>query len=108
MERQGHTVSCPGIRACRGPADTRGSAPRRVTLVASLLIGRDNATGGESTIVDMTGATLLVATLREPGTLLLGDDRRTLHGVSPIRPIDPTEAARRDVLVITFAPRSAR
>ena len=79
-----------------------------VTLVASLLIGRDNATGGESTVVDMTGETLLVATLREPGTLLLGDDRKTLHGVSPIRPIDPTEAARRDVLVITFAPRSAR
>ena len=79
-----------------------------VTLVTSLLIGRDNATGGESTVVDMTGETLLVTTLREPGTLLLGDDRKTLHGVSPIRPVDPTEAARRDVLVITFAPRSAR
>jgi hypothetical protein len=79
-----------------------------VTLVSSLLIGRGNATGGESTVVDMTGETLLVATLREPGTLLLGDDRRTLHGVSCIRPVDPTEAARRDVLVITFAPRSAR
>ena len=79
-----------------------------VTLVASLLIGRANATGGESTVVDMTGETLLVTTLREPGTLLLGDDRKTLHGVSPIRPIDPTEAARRDALVITFAPRSAR
>jgi hypothetical protein len=79
-----------------------------VTLVASLLIGRANATGGESTVVDMTGETLLVTTLREPGTLLLGDDRKTLHGVSPIRPINPTEAARRDVLVITFAPRSAQ
>jgi hypothetical protein len=36
--------------------------------------------------------------------MLLGDDRRTLHGVSPIRPLDPTRPARRDVLVITFAP----
>jgi hypothetical protein len=79
-----------------------------VTLVTSLLIGRDNATGGESTVVDMTGETLLMATLCEPGTLLLGDDRKTLHGVSPIRPVDPTQAARRDVLVVTFAPRSAR
>ena len=64
-----------------------------VTLVTSPPIGRDNATGGESTVVDMTGETLLVATLCEPGTLLLGDDRKTLHGVSPIRPVDPTQAA---------------
>jgi hypothetical protein len=35
--------------------------------------------------------------------LLLGDDRRTLHGVSPIRPISGSRPAQRDVLVITFA-----
>lgn len=79
-----------------------------VTLVTSLLIGRHNATGGQSTVVDMTGQTLLTTTLCEPGTLLLGDDRKTLHGVSPIRPVDPTNTARRDVLVITFAARSAQ
>ena len=56
-----------------------------VTLVTSLLIGRHNATGGESTVADMAGRQLLATTLCEPGTLLLGDDRRTLHGVSPVR-----------------------
>jgi hypothetical protein len=75
-----------------------------VTLVTSLLIGRRNAIGGESTVVDMEGRRLLSTTLCEPGTLLLGDDRRTLHGVSPIRPRDPAQLALRDVLVITFAP----
>jgi hypothetical protein len=75
-----------------------------VTLVSSLLIGRQNATGGKSTVTDMEGGQLLATTLCEPGTLLLGDDRRTLHGVSPIRPRDPAQPARRDVLVITFAP----
>jgi hypothetical protein len=75
-----------------------------VTLVTSLLIGRDNAAGGESTVCDRSGTPLLTTTLSEPGTMLLGDDRCTLHGVSPIRPVDPDRPARRDVLVITFAP----
>ena len=75
-----------------------------VTLVSSLLIGRDNATGGQSIVRDRAGAPLLRTTLREPGAILLGDDRYTLHCVSPIRPLDPTRPARRDVLVVTFAP----
>lgn len=75
-----------------------------VTLVTSLLVGRHNAVGGESSVFDMAGQRLLATTLREPGTLLLGDDRRTLHGVSPIQPRDPARPAQRDVLVITFAP----
>lgn len=77
-----------------------------VTLVTSLLIDRRNATGGESSVLDSGGQPLLATTLAEPGALLLGDDRRTLHGVSPIRPLDPAEPARRDVLVVTFAPLS--
>jgi len=75
-----------------------------VTLVTSLLIGRRNALGGESTVTDMAGRPLLATVLKEPGTLLFGDDRRTLHGVSPVRPRDPSRPARRDVLVVTFAP----
>lgn len=76
-----------------------------VTLVSSLLIGRRNALGGQSSVCDVDGRPLLTATLDEPGTLLLGDDRHTLHDVSPIRPIDNSEPAQRDVLVITFASR---
>lgn len=74
-----------------------------VTLVTSLLIARRNAVGGESTVFDLGGRQLLSTTLDEPGTLLLGDDRRTVHGVSPIRPVDGSAPALRDVLVITFA-----
>lgn len=74
-----------------------------VTLVTSLLVARRNAVGGESTVCDLTGRRLLKATLAEPGTLMLGDDRRTVHGVSPIRPVDGSGPAQRDVLVITFA-----
>jgi hypothetical protein len=73
-------------------------------LVTSLLIARDNATGGESSVFDATGRLLLETTLKQPGDLLLGDDRRILHDVSPIRPCDPNRPARRDVLVVTYAP----
>jgi hypothetical protein len=74
-----------------------------VTLVTSLLIQRRNAIGGESSVFDLAGRELLTATLCEPGCLLGGDDRRTVHGVSPIRSLDRSAPALRDVLVITFA-----
>ncbi|MFG3505160.1 2OG-Fe dioxygenase family protein [Streptomyces sp. NPDC047821] len=76
-----------------------------VTLVTSLLVGRDNVTGGESTVYDPGGGEVLTTTLTEPGTLLLGDDRATLHGVSPVRPLDTARPAHRDVLVTTLTAR---
>lgn len=75
-----------------------------VTLVSSLLVGRQNATGGESSVFDPDGRLLLTTTLSEPGALLLGDDRRTLHSVSPVHPVDRSRPAYRDVLVVTFTP----
>lgn len=75
-----------------------------VTLVSSLLVGRQNAAGGESSVFDLDGRLLLTTRLTEPGALLLGDDRRTLHSVSPVRPVDRSRLAYRDVLVVTFAP----
>ncbi|TFV54568.1 hypothetical protein E4P42_25585 [Mycobacterium sp. PS03-16] len=74
-----------------------------VTLVTSLLIARRNAEGGESTVYDNDGGLLVRTVMCVPGTLLVGDDRRTRHGVSPIRPADAVRPAHRDVLVITFA-----
>jgi hypothetical protein len=93
-------------RSCdRGHPTPEGLHRDGVTLVSTLLIGRRNAIGGESTVSDPTGRKLLTTTLAEPGTLLLGDDRRILHAVSPIRPVSSSGPAQRDVLVITFASR---
>ncbi|WP_411138447.1 2OG-Fe dioxygenase family protein [Streptomyces sp. C10] len=75
-----------------------------VTLVSSLLVGRNNAIGGRSTVFAPDGPELLSATMTEPASLLLSDDRHTLHGVSPIRPLDPSRPAHRDVLVTTLTP----
>ncbi|MEU8431485.1 2OG-Fe dioxygenase family protein [Streptomyces sp. NPDC029216] len=74
-----------------------------VTLVSSLLIGRRNVTGGRSTVYDAEGAEIASATLSEPGSLLLSDDRATWHAVSPLQPRDPARPGHRDVLVTTLA-----
>ncbi|WP_051022412.1 2OG-Fe dioxygenase family protein [Nocardia pneumoniae] len=75
-----------------------------VTLVSSLLVGRQNAAGGQSSVLDQQGTPLLTTTLHDPGDLLIGDDRRTLHSVSPVHPVDRSRPANRDVMVVTFAP----
>lgn len=73
-----------------------------VTFITSLMIHRVNVTGGESSVYNSDGEELLTSTLDTPGDLLLGDDRRTLHSVTPISAIDCTIPAYRDVLVIAF------
>ncbi|MBT2365505.1 2OG-Fe dioxygenase family protein [Streptomyces sp. ISL-10] len=73
-----------------------------VTLVSSLLVARNNVAGGESTVFTPEGRQLLSTTLRDPGSLLLNDDRSTLHAVSAVHAVDPALPAHRDVLVTTF------
>jgi hypothetical protein len=36
---------------------------------------------------------------------VLLDDRRVMHGVTPIHPLDPARPGHRDVLVLTYARR---
>lgn len=76
-----------------------------VTFITSLLINRLNITGGKSSIYANDGELLLTTTLAEPGDLLLGDDRRTLHSVTPIHPVQADSPAHRDVLVIAYTAR---
>ncbi|HEY4019865.1 MAG TPA: 2OG-Fe dioxygenase family protein, partial [Pseudonocardiaceae bacterium] len=72
------------------------------TFVTSLLIGRTNITGGESSAYHDDGTQLLATQLTEPGDQLLVDDRRLLHDVTPIVPIVAAEPAYRDVLIVDF------
>ncbi len=103
------TVQVHPFRVSAHAATTGSPAPEGrhrdgVTLVSSLLVGRDNAAGGESSVFTADGREVLTTTLREPGAALLGDDRSTLHDVSPVCPERPDRPAHRDVLVVTFAP----
>ena len=73
-----------------------------VDWVLVMMVGRNNVSGGLSTIADAERHPLVTATLAEPLDASLVDDRRVFHGVSPITAADPSRPAHRDVLVVTF------
>ncbi len=73
-----------------------------VDYVLVLLIGRRNIRSGETSIHDLAGHTLGSFTLTDPLDAALVDDARVMHGVTPVKPVDPTAPAFRDVLVVTF------
>jgi hypothetical protein len=73
-----------------------------VDYVLVLLIGRRNVQSGITSIRAPDGRTLGSFTLADPMDAALVDDLRVMHGVTPVQPIDPSQPASRDVLVVTF------
>lgn len=74
-----------------------------VDWVLVMLIERRNVDEGVTRIGMPDGTPLGEFTLAEAGDAVLIDDRRILHGVTEIHPVDPSQAAWRDALVVTFA-----
>lgn len=77
-----------------------------VDFVLVMLVGRENAAQGVSTITDAAGAPLASVQLSQPFDAMMLDDQRLRHGVSPIEPVDRGRAAFRDALVVTLVPVS--
>ncbi|MCB8906328.1 MULTISPECIES: 2OG-Fe dioxygenase family protein [unclassified Streptomyces] len=73
-----------------------------VTFVLMAMVGRSNATGGESTVFNLDKQPVEKFSLTDPLDVALVNDERVYHGVSPIEQIDPAAPASRDVLVITY------
>jgi hypothetical protein len=73
-----------------------------VDWVLVMLVGRENVSGGVTEIRGPDRRPLGEFVLAEPLDLVLLDDHRVWHGVTPLEPEDPARAARRDVLVVTF------
>ncbi|KQX57898.1 MULTISPECIES: 2OG-Fe dioxygenase family protein [unclassified Streptomyces] len=73
-----------------------------VTFVLMAMIGRANATGGESTVFDLDKQPVEKFALTDLLDVALVNDERVYHGVTPIEQIDPAAPASRDVLVITY------
>ena len=72
-----------------------------VDYVMVMMIGRENVEGGV-TGIQIDGREAASFTLSAPCDAVLLDDRRVMHGVTPIRPINPAVPGHRDVLVLTF------
>jgi hypothetical protein len=73
-----------------------------VDYILSMMVSRRNVLGGETTVTDNDRRVLWQRTLRNPLDILIGQDALTLHGVSPVLPVDAGADAWRDVLVIAF------
>lgn len=65
-------------------------------------MSRRNVEGGESTITDDERQVLWQRTLQKPLDIMIANDALTMHAVSPVSPIDASQAAYRDVLVVAF------
>ncbi len=72
-----------------------------VDYVLVLLVSRVNIARGTTTVHTLDGREIGSFTLAAPRDAALVDDARVMHGVTAVRPVDPSRAAWRDVLVVT-------
>jgi len=85
-----------------GQPTPEGAHRDGVDWVIVMLVDRRNVDSGVTDIYAPDGASLGSFTLVAPGDAVFLDDHRVLHGVTPIRPLDPAAPAVRDVLVVTY------
>ena len=76
-----------------------------VDFVLVLLANRVNIASGTTTVHDLDGKLLGSFTLTDPLDSALVHDTRVKHGVTEVRPLDPSRPAYRDVLVVTLRDR---
>jgi hypothetical protein len=76
-----------------------------VDYVLVMLVDRVNIESGTTTIHAPEGELLGRFTLATALDSALVDDARVAHGVTPVRPLDPSKPAHRDVLVVTLRER---
>lgn len=78
-----------------------------VDFVLVMMVRRENVESGTTETFDLQGNRLAAFTLTDPGDTALVDDQRAMHGVTPIKPRDPSRPAWRDVLVVTYRRKPA-
>jgi hypothetical protein len=76
-----------------------------VDFVIVVMIKRVNIESGATTIYDLDNNLVGEFMLRDAFDLVLVNDRKLFHGVTPITQLDVDSEAFRDVLVITFKKR---
>lgn len=73
-----------------------------VDFVLVMMVKRVNISSGTTTMHDLELRNLDSFTLTEPLDTAIVNDHRCMHGVTPVEQIDGSQAAYRDVLVVTF------
>ena len=85
-----------------GQPTPEGAHRDGVDFVLVMMVRRHNIASGTTEIFELDRRRIDSFTLTEPGDAALVDDRRALHGVTPIAPMDASLPAWRDVLVATY------
>ena len=73
-----------------------------VTYIASMMVCKHNIIGGSTLLTNNSQEALTSVTLNETLDIIMADDEKTMHHVSPIKPATRDKEAYRDVLVIAF------
>lgn len=73
-----------------------------VDYVLVMMVRRVNISSGTTTMHDLDQRLLGSFTLEQPLDCAIVNDKRCMHGVTPVEQIDPECPAYRDVLVVTF------
>jgi len=97
-----HQFRIEALAGQAGLPTPEGAHRDGVDWVIVMLVDRVNVLSGVTDIYAPGGKRLGSFTLTAPADMVLLDDLRVLHGVTPIRPEDPSRPALRDVLVVTF------
>ncbi len=85
-----------------GQPTPEGAHRDGVDYVLVLLIDRQNIKSGVTTIEALDHHPLGSFTLTHAFDAALVEDARVYHGVTAVEPVDPSQPAHRDVLVVTF------
>ncbi len=97
-----HQFRIEARRDAAGQPTPEGVHRDGVDYVLVLLVSRVNIESGTTTVHAPDGTLLGSFTLTQPLDAAWVDDARVMHGVTPVRPVDPAREAHRDVLVVTF------
>ena len=99
---EAHQFRIEATESSEGRPTPEGFHRDGVDWVFVMLVGRRNVAEGVTQIGSADCRSLGSFALVEPGDAIWLDDARILHGVTPIRPLDPAAPAYRDALVVTF------
>lgn len=97
-----HQFRIEAVGELAGNPTPEGRHQDGVDYVLVLMVRRQNIASGTTTLHTVDGRDLGSFTLEAPFDAVFIDDARVVHGVTPVRALDPDAPAHRDVLVVTF------
>ncbi|HZV97809.1 MAG TPA: 2OG-Fe dioxygenase family protein, partial [Methylophilaceae bacterium] len=98
-----HQFRIEASHGAEGKPTPEGVHRDGVDFVLVMMVRRVNISSGTTTMHDLEQRKLDSFTLTKPFDSAIVNDRRCMHGVTPVEQLDPEQPAYRDVLVVTFA-----